>query len=322
MRSTSQTWATRPGQNTATLCYDADFYPYGGERTPIVNTCSQNYKFTAKERDPESGLDNFGARYNSSSSSRFISPDPSMDSARLRNPQSWNRYAYTINNPLRYIDPDGELWVASGDSNNPYTWVDECGETQTCYDAVGAVVNNSLRLYGSNNAQDITNIQANANGMVDLNDINQQHDAAFDVNSHTDYSYVSLQTGADFFNLVQDYQSNYPDAPNLYVTEAGAAGGSPVPNHLTHKDGKQIDLRYVDDDGNPIRDPEAYNMADADRMWDIFRMAHNAGLTQIYAGDDDEWGDYAHRPTMRGADPHFSHFHLSIPNPNPTPPRH
>ena len=48
---------------TPTLCYDADFYPYGGERTPYTNTCSQNYKFTSKERDSESGLDNFGARY-------------------------------------------------------------------------------------------------------------------------------------------------------------------------------------------------------------------------------------------------------------------
>ena len=54
------------GQNAATLCYDADFYPYGGERT-VVNICGQNYKFTGKERDSESGLDNFGARYHGSS---------------------------------------------------------------------------------------------------------------------------------------------------------------------------------------------------------------------------------------------------------------
>jgi len=301
----------------------SDYYPFGGER-PIPSCCPTNpggvnvpFKFTGKERDSESGLDNFGARFNSSQFGRFLSPDPSMDSARLRNPQSWNRYAYTINNPLRYIDPDGELWVASGDSNNPYSWVDECAQNQTCYDSVGAVVGNSLRLYGSSNAQDITNIRANAYGMVDLNDIDQQHDAAFDVNSHTEYSYVSLQTGADFFNFIQDYQSNYPDAPNLYVSEAGADDGSRVPGHITHRDGKQIDLRYVNDDGRPIQNPEAYNMADADRMWDIFRMAHNSGMTQIYAGDDEEWGDYAHRPTMQGADPHFSHFHLSIPNPRP-----
>ena len=52
-----------------------------------------NYKFTGKERDAESGLDCFGARYDASSMGRFMTPDPSMDSVALRNPQTWNRYA-------------------------------------------------------------------------------------------------------------------------------------------------------------------------------------------------------------------------------------
>jgi RHS repeat-associated protein len=89
-------------------CYDADFYPFGGERA-ITNTCPQNYKFTGKERDAESGLDNFGARYDSSSLGRFMSVDPSRQSANPANPQSWNRYAYALNNPLAYIDRNG-LW--------------------------------------------------------------------------------------------------------------------------------------------------------------------------------------------------------------------
>ena len=66
------------------------------------------YKFTGKERDSESGLDNFGARYHASSMGRFMSPDPKMPSLKhLLNPQKWNKYAYTLNNPLRYVDPDG-----------------------------------------------------------------------------------------------------------------------------------------------------------------------------------------------------------------------
>src|SRR6266550_9623133 len=66
------------------------------------------HKFTGKERDSESGLDNFGARYDSSQYGRFMTPDPKMPSIRsLVNPQKWNKYAYTINNPLRYFDPDG-----------------------------------------------------------------------------------------------------------------------------------------------------------------------------------------------------------------------
>ena len=41
--------------SAGSICYDADYYPYGGERA-VTNTCPQNYKFTGKERDPESGL--------------------------------------------------------------------------------------------------------------------------------------------------------------------------------------------------------------------------------------------------------------------------
>jgi RHS repeat-associated protein len=61
---------------------------------------------TGKERD-ETGLDYFGARYYSGAHGRFTSPDPLLNSGRPWIPQSWNRYAYTFNNPLRYTDPTG-----------------------------------------------------------------------------------------------------------------------------------------------------------------------------------------------------------------------
>ncbi|MGH9771273.1 MAG: hypothetical protein ACRD4Q_06205 [Candidatus Acidiferrales bacterium] len=49
------------GQNTATLCYHADFHPYGGE-LPVVDNCPADFEFVGKERDPESNLDNSQAR--------------------------------------------------------------------------------------------------------------------------------------------------------------------------------------------------------------------------------------------------------------------
>jgi RHS repeat-associated protein len=64
-------------------------------------------KFTGKERDSESGLDNFGARYDSSSIGRFMSPDPENVGASPDDPQSWNAYAYVMNNPMNSTDPDG-----------------------------------------------------------------------------------------------------------------------------------------------------------------------------------------------------------------------
>src|SRR5712692_4330598 len=64
------------------------------------------HKFTGKERDTESGLDNFGARYDASSLGRFMTPDSASYSNR-KNPQSWNLYAYALNNPVSLRDADG-----------------------------------------------------------------------------------------------------------------------------------------------------------------------------------------------------------------------
>jgi RHS repeat-associated protein len=71
-------------------------------------------QFTQKERDIETGLDYFGARYYGSTQGRFTTADPLLSSASIYDPQTWNRYAYTLNNPLKYIDPLGLYeWDAS-----------------------------------------------------------------------------------------------------------------------------------------------------------------------------------------------------------------
>jgi RHS repeat-associated protein len=65
--------------------------------------------FTGKERDAETGLDYFGARYYSGAHGRFLNSDPGKITDRhLSNPQKWNKYAYVVNNPLMLIDPNGE----------------------------------------------------------------------------------------------------------------------------------------------------------------------------------------------------------------------
>jgi RHS repeat-associated protein len=66
------------------------------------------YKFTGQERDSESGADYFDARHYTSIMGRFLQPDPAgLSAADPSNPQSWNRYAYVLNNPLSNIDPAG-----------------------------------------------------------------------------------------------------------------------------------------------------------------------------------------------------------------------
>ena len=67
---------------------------------------------TGKERDAESGLDYFGARYYGSSMGRWTSLDwaakpEAVPYSSLDNPQSLNLYGYVLNNPLSKADPDG-----------------------------------------------------------------------------------------------------------------------------------------------------------------------------------------------------------------------
>jgi RHS repeat-associated protein len=69
-------------------------------------------RYTGKERDTESGLDYFGARYYASNMGRWMSPDwadkpEAVPYSSLDNPQSLNLYGYVLNNPLRNEDADG-----------------------------------------------------------------------------------------------------------------------------------------------------------------------------------------------------------------------
>ncbi len=94
---------------------ESDYFPWGGE-IPYVNNLDNHYKFTGKERDNESGLDYFGARYYSNGLGRFISTDPiHFQASMLRDPQRFNLYAYVRNNPLRFVDPKGEAIELTGD---------------------------------------------------------------------------------------------------------------------------------------------------------------------------------------------------------------
>jgi RHS repeat-associated protein len=109
--------------STGTICYDADFYPYGGERD-VVDTCEQTYKFEGKERDPETGNDNFGARYYTSRLGRWLSADWSaipapVPYANLGNPQTLNLYAMVHDNPETFADLDGHIADAAGQLANP-----------------------------------------------------------------------------------------------------------------------------------------------------------------------------------------------------------
>lgn len=101
-----------------------DYLPFGefipatvGGRTTAMKyeatetLAALTQRFTGKERDGETGLDYFGARYLSTAQGRFTSPDIPLIDQQPGDPQSWNLYSYVRNNPLTYRDPTGRICI-------------------------------------------------------------------------------------------------------------------------------------------------------------------------------------------------------------------
>ncbi len=90
--------------------------------------------FTGKERDVETGLDFFLARYYGSPQGRFTSPDEPLGDQYQSDPQSWNLFGYVRNNPLKNIDPSGlDCITTSNQSSGSVTVSTERGgSADTC----------------------------------------------------------------------------------------------------------------------------------------------------------------------------------------------
>lgn len=118
---------------TGSIKSESDYYPYGGE-IPISGGDTNHYKFTGKERDSESGLDNFGARYDSSSLGRFMTPDwaakpTAVPYAVFGDPQTLNLYSYVENAPVNRADADGHCGGNTTGSKCPTPKNDQNGNS-------------------------------------------------------------------------------------------------------------------------------------------------------------------------------------------------
>ena len=117
-----------------------DYLPFGEELTTPTSSRSaaQGYsggdgtrqQFTSKERDSETGLNYFLARYYSSLQGRFTSPDMPFADQSEGDPQSWNVYTYVRNDPMNATDPLG-LWKQVDCDNGGQCWEAEEGDTWT-----------------------------------------------------------------------------------------------------------------------------------------------------------------------------------------------
>jgi len=147
-----------------------DYIPFGEEiPSGIAGRNSQfdgydnvNQKFTGKERDTETSLDFFQARYYGAGMGRFTSADP-LAGLDPYDPQSWDAYAYGRNNPLSYVDPTGESyqicdanWQNCTDKKNELT-DDEFASEKKLSQANGEVFSNGT----------LSHTDANGNTVVD-----------------------------------------------------------------------------------------------------------------------------------------------------------
>ena len=106
-----------------------DFAPFGqevpsgyaGRNSQFAAGDTVNQLFTGQERDSETGLDYFGARYLASGLGRFLSLDPANAGAALTHPQSWNAYAYVGNNPLKATAPSGRFEIGDDEDETDPT---------------------------------------------------------------------------------------------------------------------------------------------------------------------------------------------------------
>jgi RHS repeat-associated protein len=122
-----------------------DFMPFGEEVAP-PSPPQEKRLFTGKERDNETGMDYFEARYYRAGLGRFATVDRGGAGARIGDPSSWNAYAYARNNPIKYVDPDGLSYVLFSRLDQKLYLFDKDGRLVGTYDAANNLVDGAYEL--------------------------------------------------------------------------------------------------------------------------------------------------------------------------------
>jgi len=190
-------------------------------------------KFTGHERDDRVGLDYMMARSCRMALGRFLEPDPYDGSARLELPQSWNRYAYVMNDPVNARDPDGyqEQEIMSNNSTR----------TGTANNGPLLLANNRIEKQADNAPKEPTSGEGSAANLARREAIAQTAE------DHDGDTSMPSTSGSYTCNLVVQKVISEAGAPNPVVKKAdgstGAPGaaewaGSPIPNWRILKPGE------------------------------------------------------------------------------------
>jgi RHS repeat-associated protein len=163
---------------TGNIKAESDYYPWGGE-LQLVNADSNHYKFTGKERDSETGLDYFGARYYSNGLGRWVSADWSatpvpVPYADYSNPQSLGLYGFVGGNPASKADPDGHCWPIGECAHNVMNAVDRAqAKLQAKAEATGIPAVAAATTFATGVTRDVVN------GFVGLGTVGEASGAAW-----------------------------------------------------------------------------------------------------------------------------------------------
>ncbi len=305
-----------------------DFFPFGERIGSGLNgrslTCyggtggALAQQFTGQERDKESSLDYFGARYYSARLGRFTGVDPANAGAGPFVPQSWNGYAYVNNNPLAFIDPTGLSWIRSGDGSA--TWTDECANDPNCFDTLAVANKEGITVYGSKSESDVMTYAANK-GLIDAAWLSGHSDSAFEVKIELvegelkvlEERFVAPDVGATIFNVAAEYSNSFPGSSALVLTNASSVEGLSRRPSTSHTGGRRVDLRYPGSTGHWLQGDQASANADTVRMKFLIEAfgRQNAGLGAILTGTPELFRlpQYTKsRERMRYL--HRNHFHL------------
>ncbi len=161
----------------------SSIYPVGVYPSVTPDIVSQ--KFTSKERDSETGLDYSQYRYSSAAQGRWMSADPLP--GWPADPQSWNRYAYVRNNPLKYVDPLGlsyQICDSDGKCSKEQLTDDQFDKEKKAAQANGEYFKNGSLYHFDGNGNKVndgsyrqTDVDLNAAASSLLLDLGQRADA-------------------------------------------------------------------------------------------------------------------------------------------------
>jgi len=142
-----------------TVANDTAYAPYG----EAYAGSSTDLNFTGQSQDTVSGLYDFLYREYSPVQGRWISPDLSgVAAVDPTNPQSWNRYAYVLNNPISNTDPLGLYCAYLNDAGDGVAEIDDDGDENGCGN------NGGYWIVGSYGGGSWVNINVNSGAVAGL----------------------------------------------------------------------------------------------------------------------------------------------------------